>query len=176
MHGVDMKIEFEVAVSEKDLVNYRLYHKYHSFSGWCEIILGVIMLALGVYGVIHLDVMNPTFALLSLLFGIVFLAVIPIQLLLNAKKSIRGKAFAKPMHYVLDDKNICVSMGEDKAEVSWDMVYRIRDTGRCILVYFTPTRANIIPKSEIKALEEVQEIMLAGVGRYKASFKKQKNK
>lgn len=170
---MDMKVEFEVTVSEKDLVNYRFYHKYHSFSGCCEIVLGIIMLALGIYGIIHLDTMNPTFALLALLFGIVFLAGIPIQLILNAKKSIKGKAFAKPMHYVLDDKNISVSMGEDTAEVPWDMVYRIRDTGKCILVYFAPTRANIIPKSELEDIESVKNIMLEGVGKYKASFKKQ---
>lgn len=166
-----MKVEFEVTVSEKDLINYRIYHKYHSFSGCCEIVLGIIMMVLGVYGVLHLDTMNPTFALLALLFGIVFLAGIPVQMVLNAKKSIKGKAFAKPMRYVLDNKNISVSMGEDKAEVPWDMVYRIRDTGKCILVYFTPTRANIIPKNQLEDIESVKKVMLEGVGKYKASFK-----
>lgn len=166
-----MKVEFEVTVSEKDLINYRIYHKYHSFSGCCEIVLGIIMLVLGVYGVMHLDTMNLTFALLALLFGIVFLAGIPVQMVLNAKKSIKGKAFAKPMHYVLDNQNISVSMGEDKAEVPWDMVYRIRDTGKCILVYFAPTRANIIPKDQLEDIEQVKKVMLEGVGKYKASFR-----
>ncbi|MDD6796703.1 MAG: YcxB family protein [Bacteroides sp.] len=167
-----MKVEFDVTVDEKDLIDYKIYHKYHAFSGWCEIILGIILLLLGAYALMNQETMNLTFALLALLFAVVFLIVIPVQLVLNAKKAIRGEAFAKPMHYVIDEENITVSMGEDTAGVSWDMVYRVKDTGKSILVYFTPTRANIIPKRELgEQLEAVKNVMTAGAGKYKVSFK-----
>ena len=111
--------------------------------------------------------MSLTFALLALLFGIVFIVVIPLQLVTHSKKAAASEQFAKPMHYLLDESGITVKMGEDEAHV-----YRVKDTGRCILIYFTPTRANIIPKNEVTdKLADIRKVMTDGIGRYKVSIK-----
>ena len=76
------------------------------------------------------------------------------------------------MHYLLDESGITVKMGEDEAHVEWNRVYRVKDTGRCILIYFTPTRANIIPKNEVTdKLADIRKVMTDGIGRYKVSIK-----
>ena len=167
-----VKVEFDINVKADDIMNYKFYHKYHSLSGWCEIILGLMMLGLGVYSVMHQDTMSLTFALLALLFGIVFIVVIPLQLVTHSKKAAASEQFAKPMHYLLDESGITVKMGEDEANVEWKRVYRVKDTGRCILIYFTPTRANIIPKNEVTdKLADIRKVMTDGIGRYKVSIK-----
>lgn len=167
-----MKVEFDVTVTQKDLLDYKLYHKYHAFSGICEIVLGVIMLVLGIYSLINLDKMNLTFALLAVLFGVVFLVGMPIQLYLHSKTGIKKEGFSKPLHYVLDEKCVTVSNGNESATVMWEDVFRVKSSKRSLFLYFTPTRANIVPKSEImNQMDEVKEVIIAGIGKYKASIK-----
>lgn len=165
-------VEFDVTVSEKDLLDYKFYHKYHNFSGWCEVILGVMLIVLGIYALLHAETMNMTFALLSLLFGVVFLVVIPVQLVFHSKTAASKEGFSKPMHYSLDSENITVSMGDENASVPWSSVYRIKETKKNIFIYFTPTRANIIPKQEVEEqLSDIKAVMIDGAGKYKAALK-----
>ncbi len=163
-------MEFDVTVTEKDLLHYKLYHKYHSFSGLCEIVLGVLLITLGTYALMHLETMNLTFGLLALLFGVVFLVVIPVQLIGNSRKAASRPEFAQPMHYRVDEKGVEVKLGEETARADWDTVYRVKSTKQCVLVYFTPTRANIIPKREIQeCYQQFKELVIAGIGTYRWS-------
>jgi len=151
-----MAVEFDVSVDEEALIYYKFYHKYHTLSGWCELILGVIMIVLGIDALLNLEEMNISFALLAMLFGIVFLVVIPVQMVLHAKKS----APLPQMHYLIDDKGITVSVDEHTAHADWVQVYRVKNTNKYIFIYFTPTRANIIPKSCIEdKLDSVNRIL-----------------
>ena len=39
-------IEFDSKVTEKDLLRFKFYHKYHTISGMAEIMLALIMIVL----------------------------------------------------------------------------------------------------------------------------------
>lgn len=167
-----MKVELDIAITYKDMLDYKFYHKYHSFSGICEIILGILLLVAGIYSLLNLDKMNLTFALLAVIFGFVFLVVMPFSLINSSKMAVKKPAFAESMHYEIDSKKITVSAMGESAEVNWDMIYRVKDTGKSILIYFTPTRANIIPKSLVgDKLADLKSVILEGIGQYKAKLK-----
>ena len=45
---MDSVIEFDSKVTEKDLLRFKFYHKYHTISGMAEILLALILIVLAV--------------------------------------------------------------------------------------------------------------------------------
>ena len=52
---MDSVIEFDSKVTEKDLLRFKFYHKYHTISGMAEILLALILIVLSL---IHIS--EPT--------------------------------------------------------------------------------------------------------------------
>jgi hypothetical protein len=159
--GDTTTIEFDVEITDGDLLDYKLHHKYHAFSGICELVLGVIMLALGVYSVLHLDRMNLTFALLALLFGVVFLVGMPVQLYLHSKAAVKKEGFLSHLHYTMGKNGIVIDGGSGKnVSIQWCDVWKVSSSRKSIFLYFTPTRANVLPKAQLgENLEGVQKVI-----------------
>ena len=54
-------IEFDSKVTEKDLLRFKFYHKYHTISGMAEIMLALIMIVLCVISIGMVDTNINTF-------------------------------------------------------------------------------------------------------------------
>ena len=67
---MDNVIEFDSKVTEKDLLSFKFYHKYHTVSGIAEILLALILIVLAVMSA---GKVNISYTLMVGVFGVFFL-------------------------------------------------------------------------------------------------------
>ena len=80
---MDSVIEFDSKVTEKDLLRFKFYHKYHTISGMAEILLALILIVLAV---ISAGKVNVSYTLMVGVFGIFFLIFPSVDMKLRAKR------------------------------------------------------------------------------------------
>ena len=133
-------IEFDSKVTQKDLIRFKFYHKYHTVSGMAEILLALILIVLSVISAGKVNV------LMVGVFGVFFLVFPSADMILRAKRQMQSVVtFKEKVHYRIDDSGITVSLGDVTETLSWDKIYKIKFDGRSIDVYMTTVNANIIP-------------------------------
>lgn len=140
-----LKAEFETSVSAKDLMDFKLYHNYHSFSGIASVIVGLIMLSLCIV-TLNMENVNITYTLMTAFFGLFFTVWTPIGMYLSVRKQMKKiAAFKEPVRYTVTLEKIVLSQGEITEELLWDDIYKIVSTGKSFILYITTIKANIIP-------------------------------
>ena len=133
---MDSVIEFDSKVTEKDLLRFKFYHKYHTISGMAEILLALILIVLAV---ISAGKVNASYTLMVGVFGIFFLIFPSVDMKLRARRQMKSVVtFKEKVHYRIDDSDITETL-------LWDKIYKIKFDGRNIDVYMTTVNANIIP-------------------------------
>ncbi len=152
-----LKAEFETTIEAKDLMNFKVYHNYHSVSGIISLIFGVIMLTVCGW-VSTYENANISYILMSGFFGLFFTVWTPIGMWLSVRKQMKkAEAFKEPIKYVVTSEKITLSQGEIVEELTWDDVFKIICTGKSLVFYITPVRANIIPLCNIG--DEVEDFI-----------------
>ena len=97
-------VSFETDIKEKDLMNFKIYHNYHSFSGIASLIFGIICL---VICVLSFGNYNVAYTLMMAFFGLFFTVYTPIGMLLKVKKQMKSvKAFSDPVKYTVTEEKI----------------------------------------------------------------------
>lgn len=140
---MDNVIEFDSKVTEKDLLSFKFYHKYHTVSGIAEILLALILIVLAVMSA---GKVNISYTLMVGVFGVFFLIFPSLDMKLRAKRQmISVVTFREKVHYRMDASGITVSLGDVTEVLSWDKIYRIKFDGRNIDIYLTTINATIIP-------------------------------
>ncbi len=140
-----LKAEFETKVDAKDLMNFKMYHNYTSWSGVVSLLIGIIMLVICVITSTYENA-NISFVLITGFFGLFFTVWTPIGMWLSVKKQMKkAEAFKEPIKYTVTSEKIVLSQGEIEEELSWDDIFKIKSTGRSIILYITAVRANVIP-------------------------------
>ena len=82
--------------------------------------------------------------------ALLFTVINPLMLLTKAKAQIqRNKSLGGGLEYILSDEHLSVCLGEERADVGWDQIIRVKDNGRELLVYMTAARAYIWPKDQL---------------------------
>ena len=85
-----------------------------------------------------------------ILAALLFTVINPLMLLTKAKAQIqRNKSLGGGLEYILSDEHLSVCLGEERADVGWDQIIRVKDNGRELLVYMTAARAYIWPKDQL---------------------------
>lgn len=138
---MDKTIEFDSQVTKKDLIDFKLYHNFHSFNGWFGVVAGIVFL---VFGIISIGNTTITYTLMLFLFAVMFGIYPIINMMLAARKQSKLEIFTKPMHYIVSTDKITLSQGELTEDLSWDNIYKIKFSGRNLLVYINASRANIL--------------------------------
>ena len=82
---MDSVIEFDSKVTEKDLLRFKFYHKYHTISGMAEILLALILIVLAV---ISVGKVNASYTLMVGVFGIFFLIFPSVDMKLRARRRV----------------------------------------------------------------------------------------
>ena len=127
-----MQVEFTAEVTESDLMNFKLYHNYHSVGGVAGFLFGVV--ALIICGFSIANDLNISYILMMGFFGLFFTVYTPIGMKLKVKQQIKANpAFNKPIKYTVTQ------------ELTWDDIFKITCTGKNLILYITSVRANIIP-------------------------------
>ena len=139
-----MSIEFDVKMTSGKMYDYMLRHTFTSFSGIVGEILGLLLVA----GYFVTE--NPTKKWLYLVMGIVCVLYQPVALYLRAKRQVASnEVFKEPLHYLLDEKGITVSSGENSDSMEWSGIYKVISTNRSIIIYTTRVNACIFPKEDM---------------------------
>ncbi len=140
-----LEAEFETKVEAKDLMNFKVYHNYTSFSGIMSLMIGVLMLTLCAVALSYENA-NVSYILITGFFGLFFTVWTPVGMWLSVRKQMKkAEAFKEPIKYTVTGEKIVLSQGEIQEELSWDDIFKIKSTGSSIILYITTVRANVIP-------------------------------
>ncbi len=136
-------VTFKVDVREKDLLNFKLYHNYHSVSGIATLLFGIVFLVICAVSYGHY---NIVYTLMMAFFGLFFTVYTPIGMMLKVRRQMKSVgALGGELEYNVTEDGIKVSQGDENATLTWNDVFRIKATGSSIILYITSVRANIIP-------------------------------
>lgn len=151
-----LRVEFETKVGEKDLMDFKLYHNYHSVSGIATVLFGIIAM---VICIVSIGEVHISYTLMMGFFGLFFTVYTPIGMALKVRNQMkRVPSFREPVRYTVTAEKILLAQGDVKEELLWDDIFKIICTGKSIVLYITAVRANIIP---LEALGEQAEAFLA---------------
>lgn len=146
-----MKCEFDVRMTVPALYDYNMYHTYTGASGIIGTAAGALLL------IVYISNMQPVY----LVAGLIIILYNPVALYISAMKQVRlNPAYRQPMHYVLDDEGVTVTLGEESLNVEWDKMYRARSTNQSIILYTGPKSAWIFPKHDLgqKRYDVIEQI------------------
>ncbi len=133
-------VELDIKIGAGDLYDYNLRHAYNSPSGIMGSVLGALMILVGAGRGQWIFVIG----------GAVLLAYLPWTLFLRSRQqAMNNPAFQNTLHYILDDRGITISQGEETATQSWEDMVKAVSTGRSVIVYTSRVNATIFPRRQM---------------------------
>lgn len=159
-------MEVTIQLKEKDLFSFNLYHSYHRIQTWLFTILGVIITILSFTTYQKVEMM---YSMLYFAAGMIFIFYTPLNLRTSAKIAFRGDSpLCQAMHYRFDEKGIAVCLEDGKMDsektdavdsITWDLVFKVVETKKAILIYTSPKNASILPLEQLgDKTESLREI------------------
>ena len=140
------EIEFDVELTVRELYGFSMRHTYTAISGVFGLIISI---GSWIICAIRFGELDQSARIALLIIGCLFTIIQPIMLYSKARAQIRrNKNINARMHYMLDEEGICVSMGEQEAEVKWQDVRKKVQAKHSIYLYMSPIRAFIFPESQ----------------------------
>lgn len=140
-------VKFETHITQRDLMNFKLYHNYHSVSGVAGLLFGIIAV---IICVVSIGQVNISYTLMMGFFGVFFTIYTPIGMKLKVKQQMKTvAAFKETVSYTVTEEKIVVQQGNIIEEMLWDDIFKIKCTGKNLIIYITNIRANIIPLRDI---------------------------
>lgn len=138
-----MKYEFDFQMDEKTLSDFYMSYNMSGISGFIWPILGALAI---VIAILSGETTPTTYRLLYVVFGLIFIFYIPWDLKRKAKKQIaKNPAYAKPIHYVLDEEGITTVQEENSATLEWKHFSKIKRTKRSMILYMRNRNACVVP-------------------------------
>lgn len=167
------KVEFVTDIQMNDLMDFKIYHNYHSFSGLATVLFGVIMI---VISCVSIGRFNIAYTLMTGFFGFFFTIYTPVGIYLRVKKQIKTiPAFKEPVKYTVTNEKIALSQGDITEDLLWSDIYKIKFTGKNMVLYITSINANIIPLRCVDScLEDFLEIVRKQLKPYQVKFSDKK--
>ncbi len=130
-------LELDVKIEAKDLYDYMVAHTYSKPINILASCFGAFMIIVGM--------MNKHWVFV--IGGVVLLLYLPWTLFLKSRQQVvNNPVFKETMHYVLDDKGITISQGEQTQSQEWGNMYKAISTNKSIIVYTSPVNATIFPR------------------------------
>ncbi len=130
-------LELDVKIEAKDLYDYMVAHTYSKPFNILASCFGGLMVVIGVMMEYWVFVIG----------GIVLLVYLPWTLFLKSRQqAVNNPVFKEALHYVLDDKGITISQGEQTQSQEWGNMYKAISTNKSIIVYTSPVNATIFPR------------------------------
>lgn len=139
-----MKIEFKVKMKPQYMYNFLINHIYRSFMGAFSILVGIAAIGMAVYSS---KGGGSTYMLCYVVVAGLALVYPPIMLWSRARQQVaQSPVFKNPIAYEVVDEGIHVIHIDQDAFGKWEEIYKIRSTGKSIVVYMDKKRAMIWPK------------------------------
>lgn len=135
-----MKIEFDVNMTVGKMYDYMLRHVMTSFQGILGEAVGILLMV-GFF---------LTYKWVYLVAGIVIVLYLPVTLYLKSRHQVmNNEVFKQPLHYVMDDEGITVSVDGNSDSQKWKDMYRAVSTTRSVILYTNHVNACIFPKDDL---------------------------
>ncbi|MEL6253130.1 MAG: YcxB family protein [Bacteroidota bacterium] len=154
------KIEIESQINEKEYIKLMYTITYRRPIMIILTVVGVFMLFLGIRYVIVFDKWEDI-PFQMLIFGFAISILLPIFMYWSSKRSFNATPrIREKMIYTFDTEEIHILGESFNSSMSWDKVFKIRETKEWLLLYQNKIVANLIPKSsfsteEYSALKEI---------------------
>lgn len=133
-------VELDVKIEAGDLYDYMLSHAYSSASGVLGSTVGAVMVIFAL----------STKQWICLIGGMVLLLYLPWTYFIKSRQqALNNPAFKQPLHYVLDEKGLTVSQGEQSGTMAWEDMVKAVSTGKSIILYTSRVNATIFPKRQM---------------------------
>ena len=164
-------ISFDAKVEEKDLYKYSMHHTYTSFQGIASVVAALLIFA---SMILRFDELSDTQRGFYVLIVFIFLAYMPVNIRMMAKKQALQEVFSKPLHYEFGEDGIAVTSptSEDEAVLPWSYIYKIVTWKDYLLIYSNRVNAYIIPRSEVDSqYPAIKEYIESHVEDYKLTLK-----
>lgn len=139
-----MKATFDVKMNQKVMYNFLMHHTYSGFSGFFSTAVGI-----GILGLFFatLGKTDPSQSVVYAIFGVLFLIYLPGSLFMKAAQQVKlNPVYKKPLTYTVDENGITSQQEEQKAEVQWENILKVRETRLSVLVYTGKAYCFILPK------------------------------
>ncbi|MBQ2804153.1 MAG: YcxB family protein [Lachnospiraceae bacterium] len=138
-------VELDVKIGAGDLYDYMLRHSYNSPAGLIGSTVGAIMVICAL----------SARQWLLLIGGIILLLYLPWTLFIKSRQqALTNPVFKEPLHYVLDEKGMTISQGEESSCVVWENMVKAVSTSRSIILYTSRINATIFPKGQMEDKKE----------------------
>ena len=142
-----MPIEMDIKISSKDMYRFNMHHAYTGFSGIFGTVIGIAVLVVAWLTLGKVDGMYST---LYFVFGIIFLVYTPFSLWTRSKRQILVSPVLKEtLHYCMDGDGVHVTVGEQGADLKWNMIYKMITTKNNLLIYSSRVNAYILPLNQV---------------------------
>ncbi len=147
-----MPIELDVKITDRDMYRFNMHHAYTGFQGIFATVIGIAVI---IVACLTLGKVEPMYTALYYLFGIIFLIYTPIALKLRSKRQMLvSPVLRETLHYRMDETGIHVSVGEETADLAWDMIYKMTATRSNLLIYSSRVNAYVLPKEQLEGQYE----------------------
>ena len=135
-----MSAQFDVKMTTGKMYDYMMRHTFTSFSGIVGELLGILLVVgFFMYG-----------QWIYLVAGIVCIFYQPVALYYRSRRQVMGnEAFKEPLHYVVDDKGISVTSGDNTESLPWEKMYKAVSTSRSVILYTGRVNACVFPKEDM---------------------------
>ena len=140
-------MEFDVTLTERDMVRFNLYHTYSKFSSWFAMVVAVFAFFVAFWS---FGRVSGTMTVIYVLIGALVLIYLPLNTVLSAKHRIRlMPEVLEPLHYRIDETGVTVSKNADTAELPWSEVFRIVGVKTAVYIYSSRIHAYVIPREAL---------------------------
>ena len=162
-------INIKVKISIGNLYEFMMNNNYVSVRGVVSVLFSLVSAA---GTVIFWNEFVGIQKALMLFMALLFTVIAPIEYYVRAMKQVK-KNFNDEMEYIFDNSGITIRKGEESSSLRWNEVLKVINTKNLVVVYFTPIRAFIIPKSCIgDNFDVLKAIMEKNTNCYKFKMEK----
>jgi len=164
---VKMKeISCEITLKRKDIFSFSMRHTYFGFSGMFGLLLSALCLVLLAtnFSSFQWVVRIGLFCI-----GLMFPVLQPVMLWIKSgAQAKQNKNINSTLHYVIQEKGILVSQGDQEVSVPWYEVRKKKKSKHYIYVYMSPVRAFIFPADQCGEIyEEMNQVITEQIAKYR---------
>lgn len=144
---MDKKITVRIELKVSDMYEFLLRHAYTSVAGVIGVAISLAALVLFFIGLGESDTYQN---ILLLVIASLFTIVNPIQLRMKAKQQVMlNPMFKIPLDYEFADDGIVVRQNEQEAQLTWEDAFKVIETKKLIIIYFSRVTGYILPKEQL---------------------------
>lgn len=165
-----MSVKFNVKITEKDIVDFQLYHARTHMVGIVSLVAILTCVGLSVW---NATITNISDAMMFLVCAGILYFFPRQQLKAKAKRQIKNsEMFQHELEYEFNDIGFITRQGDLEVPNEWSGVEKIVSTKRSVIVYMSRVRAIIFPKRYIgEQYEDLLILIRANVPKEKVKIR-----